>query len=276
MILQPVRTGLIDTVGATAASSIGTAINAGSANNKGSWGQIIASTTYEAHGLILVANHNNASTPTASNLIDVGVGGSGFEQVVVPDILLSNDQWHMKPGAMAVFPTPIPKGSRVAVRHQSTNGSDSMDFLVHLLSEPYFGFRCGKCVSIGTTTADSGGTAVDPGTSANTKGSYAQLIASTVEDLVGFMVCIGNQGSTKTSTANALLDIAIGGAAAEQVVLANMPVTCDSNSELYQPIWSPIIPCFIPAGSRIAARAQSSITTAGARVFDVALVGFTT
>lgn len=115
--------------------------------------------------------------------------------------------------------------------------------------------------SAGAVTASSRGTTVTGHASANTKGSYVELTASTAFDADGFLLV----ASTPTVAVDHMLDIAVGGAGSEAVVLANLAV------ELYFTGGSPavFIPVAIPAGSRVSARVQGS--TGGAAI-DIALV----
>lgn len=88
----------------------------------------------------------------------------------------------------------------------------------------------------------------------NTKGAWAQLIASTAKEAVGLMVSI------QVATAFAfLIDIGLGGAGAEVAVIPNLHYW-KANATAFQ------FQCFtillrIPAGSRISARCQSNAAT---------------
>lgn len=112
----------------------------------------------------------------------------------------------------------------------------------------------------GTTT----GTTVTAG-AANTKGSYTQLIASTLQDAYWIEVQICNSFTAATNT-RMLLDIGIG-AATERVLIPDLLAGhCGSNAA--QPPRLYAFPLYIPAGSRITARTAcaTAAKTAGITV----------
>lgn len=262
----------VDNVGALTASSEQTQLPGHTVNTKGSWVQISASTPIDAHEVMFSVVNGVVGT-TTSTLVDFGVGGAGSEQVIVPDWLITWDQWNGKDIANVILPVRIPGGSRLAARFQATDSAVDLRVAAQLINRGFDAYPGRKVVSYGTASGTSRGTDIDPGASANTKGSWVQLVASTNEDLKGIVLCVGNQDLTKTSTCTALLDIGVGGAGSEQVVVSNYHLGVDTNNEQFQPIVSPLIPINIPAGSRIAARAQCSITTATVRKFDLAILG---
>lgn len=96
-----------------------------------------------------------------------------------------------------------------------------------------------------------------PGTN-NTKGAYATLVSSTARDAVG-MVLTGQY--TRTSGPGfALVDIAIGAASSEMVIVPNLLFARRSSNNMEtMPIWFPTPR--IPAGSRISARYQTDDVT---------------
>lgn len=78
-------------LGATSASTTGTAITPGASNAEGAWTQIVASTAEDYAGVML-SHLFNVDTTLTSELIgvgDVGVGGSGSEKVVGENITYS-------------------------------------------------------------------------------------------------------------------------------------------------------------------------------------------
>lgn len=103
-------------------------------------------------------------------------------------------------------------------------------------------------VAIGPTTS-SDVTAVTASASTNTKGAYAAVVASTAVDCDGFLVTFAGQ----TSNVRVLLDIAIGGAGSEDVIVDNL--LWSANQNLVHTFY---VPVSLPAGTRIAARCQSS------------------
>lgn len=257
--------------GATA-SSLGTEItNSASANTKGSWIEIEASTDHEADAVLVHFLCN-----TLNNfLFDFGIGGAGNEQVLLSNFLV------VAAGLRTVailLPIRIPEGTRLVGRCQASAGSGSSGNgfisvqLIHgglLFQGPLT--RVETC---GANTADSGGTSVDSGAGAgDTKGAYSQLIASTSFDYKMLFIVPGNANDYVRPSSNRwLLDIAVGAAASEQVIIPNLQLGGSDVDDVISPLLIGPIPINIPAGSRIAARAQCVITTAD-RLIDVIVYG---
>ncbi len=101
------------------------------------------------------------------------------------------------------------------------------------------------------------GTSITP--AVGSKGSWAQVIASTGDASFGILVNI-NSASTSNASRNYTVDIGVGAGGSETVLIADL---LGGNAGTYSvgPGWY-YFPIFIPAGTRIAARAQGSVTTA--------------
>lgn len=100
-----------------------------------------------------------------------------------------------------------------------------------------------------------------PNATAHAKGAWAQVVSALEED-VSAIVLRGNGASTSGAGRSYAIDIGIGAASSEQVILEGF----DIGQSASNPFW--IIPVSIPAGTRVAARAQSSLTTTGLLSFD--------
>lgn len=113
-----------------------------------------------------------------------------------------------------------------------------------------------RCEAAGISS--SAGTTVTANAAANTEGSYAQLIASTAFDARWVLVYLDDQ----SAQADYLVDLAVGAAASEQIVAADLLASAgQTNAAMPHPY---LLPLWIPAGSRLAARCQSS--TGGADI----------
>lgn len=86
----------------------------------------------------------------------------------------------------------------------------------------------------------------------HTKGAWIELVASTAEDCHRVMVTIGATFSGGVASP-VLLDIGVGAAGAETVVLADYAIGYNQYG------LGTDVPCYIPSGSRVAARIQSAI-----------------
>lgn len=245
-----------------------------SANTKGSYVELSASTPFDADGFYLTA----ADGVTGRDyLIDIAVGAAGSEAVILENIPFHTGGTGNIGLAQAYIPIPIKAGTRVSARAQASTGSSGVRLMVRLVAGSFYAsIRCGRATTYGAATADSGGVSVDPGGVANTKGSYAQIVASLTNPFACCMVCLSGQANAARQTARWFTDVAIGGAGSEQVLIDNhySRVTVAVDNDTIEPIWSPLMFVSAKSGERLAARAQSHITDATDRLFDVVVIGF--
>lgn len=110
--------------------------------------------------------------------------------------------------------------------------------------------------SMPTTTGVTAG-------AAHTKGSYVQLESSTSEEWFGFYVYVANT-STATTNTSTLMDVAVGGAGSEQVIVSNFPI---GYAGVYRGYWFPL---YVGAGQRVAIRTQSAVAS---KVIQMATTG---
>lgn len=265
----PTSGGRVQAAGATTANSGGTSITGSGTNNtKGSWIELIAATDSMSAGLILTAN-----IPAASHLLDIGIGAAGSETVLVPDILLAMTLANMTTQVM--FPVTVPAGARISARVAATAGAAAPTITVYLVGGG-FDASVGRSAvtAYGATAADSGGVSVDPGGTANTKGSWTEIVASTTASMKVLIIGTGNQANLAATAASWLADIGVGGAGSEQIIVPNYRLVASVNETL-GPLFSPVIPVSIPQGSRLAVRSQCTTTDATDRLIDFILYGIT-
>ena len=168
---------------ATASSAGITVTPSATANTKGSFVQLSAFTTADISAIHFTLYNSNFGP----YLLDIAIGAAGSEKVIVNNVALGSGDAVMSPGVSIRLPLHIPKGSRISARCQSGNASDSP---ISLGFQAFDGATtmmegCAGADGIGAITTTSRGTAVTAG-SANTKGSYAQLIALAARDYMGF------------------------------------------------------------------------------------------
>lgn len=87
----------------------------------------------------------------------------------------------------------------------------------------------------------------------HTKGPWTEIIASTADAATGFMLALPNNSGNNLNRAT-LLDVALGAAGSEVVLLENM-VHGSTNAQ------SQWIPLPLPAGARVSARIQSVVVS---------------
>jgi hypothetical protein len=112
------------------------------------------------------------------------------------------------------------------------------------------------------------GTAVTASATPHTKNTtYAQLIAATAWDAFAILIMISDTFTSATNTST-LVDIAIGSAASETVIIPNLnagyaQVSGGDERQGAQKYWFPL---HIPAGSRISATSQSAVGSKAPKV----------
>lgn len=110
-----------------------------------------------------------------------------------------------------------------------------------------FALQVCNAVNYGTaTTGGEPGTSVFTGGSANTKGSWTQITAATTADACLLIVQFAPFDDPPFA-----VDIGVGASGSEVTIASNLVLNSTTNSTEY------MIPCQIPAGARIAARAQA-------------------
>ena len=246
--------------------SSGTSLTSGTANAYGSYTQLIASTANDACGFVL----NGVESINLANqaAVKIAIGGAGSEVVIVNDLL------YVAPAARTEFcvfiPVGIPAGTRIAAAMQSPSASDSgCQTSLTLYDGAFTNFEGYAGIdSIGFVSASTGGTSITSGN--GSKGSYAQLTASTPRDYAGFFFKMDGANANPSASDLGLLDIAIGGSGSEVIITPNIPVVSSTTTGELNPVSPPIHWVPIPAGTRVAARAQFA---AHAITFGLTLYG---
>jgi hypothetical protein len=214
------------------------------------WVQLTASSPCDAQALYIQLYSDAATTYNYS--ISIGVGAAGSETAIITDLVFYSPS-PVREGVL--LPVTIPAGTRISARPQWGVGS-GVTCSVILLDGSF-------CDTSGFSGVDTigivshyYGTSVVPSATANTKGSFTQIIASTARDYAGFLLGFDNVSGGADSNVR-LWDFAIGSAGSEIVILPNIMVKMQSYHSL-----QPYIPMDIPAGTRISARNQATLASA--------------
>lgn len=259
-----------ETVGHASSTAYGTTVTAGaSADTKGAFSQVVASTSFDASGLFIFLGAG--SSGPNSYLVDIAVGGSGSEQVIIPDLLYQQATVGRENWVLSV-PLAIPVGTRVSARCQSNNASETVQVSLLLMAGGFpTSSPLGRAVMYGAG-ASSGGTAIDPGSTADTKGTWVEIASSTGNPIRWLGILIGAKTNAALTTGRWRMDIGVGSAGSEQVLLGDIDLSASAGSDSIGPM-AIGVPVRIPAGTRLAVRAQSNITDATDRLFDAMLLG---
>lgn len=249
---------------ASSAAVIATA--SGSIHTKGAWTELLAS--IEAPGSWLHVTLLNASA--SRSLVDIGIGAAASEVVLIPDLYHEVNSANAQNAPRSyLLPVAVPSGARLVARTQSTNASQAIYVNAHVVSRALTSpMPLGQVEALGIDVANTRGVVIDPGASANTDSAWSQLIAATGFAYRWLMIGIGHSSGVVAAAATWLVDIAIGGAGAEVVVVPDILVGGSTANDLPLP-GSVSLPVAIPAGTRVAARARCSLGTATTRTIDV-------
>lgn len=118
----------LETLGTSTATSSGTACTGSS----GSWTEITASTPTDYQALVLVPSGpgNGTAVSAAQARLDLGIGASGAEMVVAStrvQLTATNGlQASLTSTAIAIFGGFVPKGSRLAIRHNLSSTPEAL------------------------------------------------------------------------------------------------------------------------------------------------------
>ncbi len=149
--------------------------------------------------------------------------------------------------------------------------SQAITLAVHLLGGGLNGTPgYGRATTYGAATASSTGTSLTAPGSTNTKSAWTQITASTTNTIRALTACaVQRSGDTTLLSRTGLIDIGVGGAGSEQVLIPNMPFIADAAEWMTCPAVT--IPANLPPGTRLAARSQATSTT---DLVGVVIIGF--
>jgi hypothetical protein len=273
-------------VGGTTVNSRGQSVTpSATANTKGSYAQLLSGAGNTADAACVVLDLTNGSANT-DYLVDLAIGAAGSEQIIATNLFMSGG------GGLAgnlvysyILPIAIPTGTRIAARCQAgTASAASLHATLHVMAQGFLpSAPLQRLTAYGPNTADSGGVSVDPGGTANTKPStWTEITSSTTNPMRMLYAAFGLAQNSAPSTATWLVDLGIGASGSEIGIggssattgLVSLPFRVGVLTDF---LWSPLVvgplAVSIPAGTRLAARAQCSITDATDRLFDVMLYG---
>lgn len=258
--------------GVLSASSQGTLVTAsGTPLAKGAWAQLLASTLFDAAGFWVAIAPTN--TNTAYN-IDIGIGGSGSETVIVADLIamVNSGSTMIRPNYF--IPIGIPAGSRLVARCAAQNASNTCRISGQLYgaglhSPPTFSLM----TAYGLDATDLQGVQIDPGGTINTKGAYSEITSGTARDHRAIMMVQTGQNNTAQVDHRHVIDVAIGASSSETIVIPDLQATVAAGEDMPVPMIYPLFPLNIPAGTRLSVRAQADINDATDRLFDVLIYG---
>lgn len=239
-----------------------------SANTKGSYLEFDASTAFAVDSLHFTTRFYTSSA--RQFLLDIATGAGGSEIVLVSNLLL---QGASEKGTVQFgIPVPVGSGLRIALRAaQSGTGSVTIHCILHLIGgEAAHLLDSALAHTYGDVGASTDGTAVDPGGTASTKGSYVEITAATsTSNPIRWLIALARTQNASAAQAY-MYDIATGAGGSETVIVPDRSLTTLS-SGLYNSGQAGAVN--IASGTRIAMRTLCGSNTNPDRINNFVLVG---
>jgi hypothetical protein len=246
-----------NSLAANPAEPPGTSVTTGAAEaTKGTVVGIITSTPWDAYMIHVSATEYSLGATSSQACLDVLVGPTGTEQMLIPDLLVGGSSIdHLGGGREYMFPLYIPATTQISVKVAGQRLSTAMKVVIGLRggsgSPP---FRVGRQVTTYGISTVPYGTTVVPGAS-GAEGAWTQITAGTSEDHFALMAGFQSGTTTTKNTLSFFVDIGEGAATEEEIAQTYLFAT-DPSEQDYGP--RPIFPTFIdvPSGTRLAMRAS--------------------
>lgn len=246
-------------------------------NTKGSWSSYgtVASTGPAATGLLFMFRGNTAAAGVdTATIMDIGFNLGGTDYLIIPNlgvgfrlanVALHYIPMHIPPGASPIFRASGVRNPAVGFNfHCEVVGGE----FASSLSVPT------KYTDYGTDLANSGGTAITPSATANTKGSWVELSASTTAPIHEILATYQLSTGTQAAATLYMFDIGIGTAGNERVIASNIPFQTNTSENIVASYpWRLPYGFDIPTGSRLVARCQSD--AASGEAIELNIVGIT-
>ena len=242
------------------------------ANTKSDWTEITAATTRAYTGLFIASGNGDTSSNSAnmgSGLADIAIGTTP----IIENILAFNaagGQYDPQDTPLIYVPLAVPAGVQLQARCQLSDYASAATAHLGVWGVPFDPMMpapFGRATTYGANTGTSQGVTVDCGTTAHTR-VRQQIVASTANPIRYLLACFGTDGNTTRALGSFLVDIESNPGVK---LVSNLRLTANANENIDPTYFA--FPVSVPAGSELNIYAQCSSNSAGARTFDVVLIG---
>lgn len=243
------------------------------ANTKGTWTELVASTSGKVTYFVMYIAATQAPGAASSVLLDLGIGSLASEVTIIENMLAGCTYGtNIALARPVMLPLHIPAGTRIAARCQSDLALKTCLLALDLYGgESFEGpvpFQ--RVSSYGPNTATSKGVVLTAGGTNNTKGAWVELTSSSLVPHSMAFVLLQPNGRVITGTENWLIDIGIGGAGSEAIVEPDWPLRYESDESLRTYGVLLRLPLEIAPGTRVAIRGACNTANL---TLDAALYG---
>jgi hypothetical protein len=221
-----------------------------SANTKGNWTQLVASSSGNTSLIVVSAAGVAATATNTATLVDIGTGSSGSETVIIGDVAVGASG-STGQGVNNVFGVPfkIASGTRISARIQSVvAGGKTASMSVFLMDLGNYNTAPTSVDVIGADTANSKGISFS-----GASGSWTEGIASTSRDYRA-VCCVLSSHNSDVAGITITWDVGIG-ASGSEVAFGSGRAGISANEIISnQTPYNYLFGRKIPAGSRLAVR----------------------
>lgn len=226
--------------------------------SKGSWVEVIASTSHDLFGILININTNTSSASSRNSTCDIGIGAASSETVFIADLLCGNAAPYNVIGNWYYFPIFIKAGTRIAARGQSTV-TTAFRVYIQGMGQPSNPAQIRKASfveTIGITAPNA--VSVTGGTTSD--GAWT-LIGTTTNRTWWWQFGVQISSSDVTHGANVQhVDIAVGDSTTKVPIITDAQFTTATTEQQANPPFT--VGCEFPvaAGTEVYARIQSNGT----------------
>jgi hypothetical protein len=227
-----------------------------SAHTKGSWTELIASSSGNASFIQVIVQGVSTSGTNTATLIDLATGASGSETAFASDIAIggaapsaTGGTTRITAGIVFGFPIKIASGTRVSARIQSVvTGGKTAACEITLIDAGDYATAPTSVDVIGTSTANSQGTSFS-----GASGTWVEATSSTSQAYRA-IAYVGSVHNANIVSFAAISSIGIGASGSEVVIGDTRYVvgTLETISTLYP--FNLVFGRAIPSGSRLAVK----------------------
>lgn len=248
-----------------------TVASAGSGHTKGTW-TVLGTAPWDADGFFL--RLGSATGAITDHLTDIGIGrAGGADRILIENLLYTGVQNAASP-VYTHIPLGVRAGESLVARTQSGTASDSLGLSARFVAGGIAALmRCEEARTYGANLADSGGTQIDPGGSATTKGAWVELAANLELEAKMLLLNLGNLANSVETNQNAYFDLGWGQDPLADIRVPDIYFRTNAADDGIDHAWHDffVTAC---AGDRISMRASSSTTDATDRLLDAVLIAF--
>ena len=220
------------------------------ANTKGSWAELVPSSSGNTSFIFIAANSVAISGTNTATLLDIGTGASGSETTIIGDVAVGAAGSTGQGNSMA-FGTPfkIPSGTRISARIQSVvAGGKTASISAYLMDLGNYDTAPTSVDVIGADTANSKGISFS-----GASGSWTEAVASTSRSYRA-VCCVLSSHNSDIASITLNWDVGIGASGSEVAFGGGRASVSASEVISNATPYNYLFGRKIPAGSRLAVR----------------------